>query len=317
VPPIQGANLPGIMSSNEILDFKEVPEKLIIIGAGVVGVEFANIFNTFGSEVTLMLRGHHIIKTEDTEVSKRLGSYFKKSGIKIVNKIKYKEIKKEDDLYTVTVESKKGDITYSANKILLATGRKPNTSNLGLEELGVEYTKKGIQVNDNYETNIKGIYAIGDVNGILMLAHVASHQGIAVVESIMKKTSSINQKLVPNCIFTFPEVSSIGVTEDYLKDKNIDYKSNKFSFMANGKALALGEGDGFVKVLESDNKLVGVHIIGPHASDLIHEAAIILNNDLGVKDVANTIHAHPTLAEAFVEAVLGLHNEAIHQVPKK
>jgi len=317
LPPIEGAILPGIYGSNEILEFNKIPEKLIIIGAGVVGVEFANIFNTFGSEVTLMLRGDLIIKTEDKEISKRLASYFKKSGIKIVNKIQYKHIKKENDEYTVTVEGKKGDVSYTADRILMAAGRKPNIEHIGLDDIGITYTKKGISVDDHYQTNIDSVYAIGDVNGILMLAHVASHQGIAVVERIMGKEPTINQSLVPNCIFTFPEVSSIGESEDSLKDKGIEYKTNKFNFMANGKALALGEGDGFVKVIEADNKLVGVHILGPHASDLIHEAAIILNQGLGVKEVANTIHAHPTLAEAFVEAVLGLHNEAIHQAPKK
>ena len=317
IPPIEGATLPGIYGSNEILEFDQVPEKLIIIGAGVVGVEFANIFNTFGSEVTLMLRGDLIIKSEDKEISKRLASYFKKSGIKIVNKIQYKHIKKENNTYTVTVEGKKGEVSYTADRILMAAGRKPNLENIGLDQVGITYTKKGITVDDHYQTNIENVFAIGDVNGILMLAHVASHQGISVVERIMGKEPTINQKLVPNCIFTFPEVSSIGESEESLKDKGLEYKTNKFNFMANGKALALGEGDGFVKVIEANNKLVGVHILGPHASDLIHEAAIILNQGLGVKDVANTIHAHPTLAEAFVEAVLGLHNEAIHQAPKK
>ncbi len=316
LPPIDGVTLPGIYGSNEILNFDSIPEKLIIIGAGVVGVEFANIFNTFGSEVTLMLRGDLIIKTEDKEISKRLASYFKKSGIKIVNKIKYKSITSSDDIYTVTVEGKKGEVKYTADKILVAAGRKPNIENIGLDELNIDYTKKGIVVDEMYKTNIDNIYAIGDVNGILMLAHVASHQGIAVVERIMGKVPTINQKLVPNCIFTFPEVSSIGESEESLKEKGADYKTNKFNFMANGKALALGEGDGFVKVIEANDKLVGVHILGPHASDLIHEAAIILGQNLSVKDVANTIHAHPTLAEAFVEAVLGLHNEAIHQAPK-
>jgi dihydrolipoamide dehydrogenase len=316
LPPIDGVTLPGIYGSNEILNFNNIPEKLIIIGAGVVGVEFANIFNTFGSEVTLMLRGDLIIKTEDKEISKRLASYFKKSGIKIVNKIKYKSITSSDDIYTVTVEGKKGEVEYTADKILVAAGRKPNIENIGLDELNIDYTKKGIVVDETYKTNIDNIYAIGDVNGILMLAHVASHQGIAVIEKIMGKEPTINQKLVPNCIFTFPEVSSIGESEESLKEKGLDYKTNKFNFMANGKALALGEGDGFVKVIEANDKLVGVHILGPHASDLIHEAAIILGQNLTVRDVANTIHAHPTLAEAFVEAVLGLHNEAIHQAPK-
>jgi dihydrolipoamide dehydrogenase len=243
--------------------------------------------------------------------------YFKKSGIKVLNKIQYKKIEKEDGMFKVTIEGKKGEETYLAEKVLMAAGRKPNLKNIGLEEVGIEFTGKGITVNDKYETNIANVYAIGDVNGILMLAHVASHQGIATVERIMGHTPTINQSLVPNCIFTFPEVSSIGKTEEMLKASGAEYKTNKFNFIANGKALALAEGDGFVKVIESEGKIVGVHIIGPHASDLIHEAVIIINQGLGVKDVASAIHAHPTLSEAFVEAVLGLHNEAIHQAPTK
>ncbi len=316
-PPIEGVDLEGIITSDELLDFTEIPESMIVIGAGVVGTEFANIFNSFGSKITLMLRGDHIVKTEDVEVSKRLAMYLKKKGIDIVNKIQYKKIEKEDGLFKVTVEGKKGEKVYSAEKLLMAAGRKPNLENIGLEELGIEFSKKGIVVNDKYETNVENVYAIGDVNGILMLAHVASHQGIATVERIMGHTPTINQNLVPNCIFTFPEVSSIGKTEEMLKAEGVEYKTNKFNFVANGKALALAEGDGFVKVIEADEKIVGVHIIGPHASDLIHEAVIILNQGLGVKDVASAIHAHPTLAEAFVEAVLGLHNEAIHQAPAK
>lgn len=317
LPPVEGADLEGIYTSDELLDFTEIPESMIVIGAGVVGVEFANIFNSFGSDITLMLRGDYIVKTEDVEVSKRLAMYFKKSGIKVVNKIQYKKIEKIDGMFHVTIESKKGEKTYVAQKLLMAAGRKPSLENIGLEELGIEYTKKGITVNDKYETNVDNVYAIGDVNGILMLAHVASHQGIATVERIMGHEPTINQSLVPNCIFTFPEVSSIGKTEEMLKASGVEYKTNKFNFVANGKALALAEGDGFVKVIESEGKIVGTHIIGPHASDLIHEAVIIINQGLGVKDVANTIHAHPTLAEAFVEAVLGLHNEAIHQAPAK
>lgn len=316
-PPIEGADLPGIFTSDELLEFEEIPKRLTVIGAGVVGVEFANIFNSFGSEVTLMLRGNQIVKTEDKEVSKRLASFFKKSGIKIINKIQYKKIEKVNNEYIITIEGKKGEQSIKADKILLAAGRKPNLSNIGLDVAGIDYTKNGISVDNEFRTNIKNIYAIGDVNGILMLAHVASHQGIATVERVMKKIPTINQNLVPNCIFTFPEVASIGKNEENLKEENIEYKTNKFNFLANGKALALGEGDGFVKVIEVDNKIVGVHILGPHASDLIHEAAIILNQGLGVREVANTIHAHPTLSEAFVEAVLGLHDEAIHQAPSK
>ena len=314
--PVEGSDIEGIYTSKEILEFKEIPKRLTIIGAGVIGVEFANIFNSFGTEVTLMLRSKNIIKTEDVEISKRLASIFKKKGISILNKVEYKKIEKRNGEYVVTYKDKKGVKEIAGDKLLISAGRSPVLNDIGLDELGIEYTRKGITVDNEFKTNIDNIYAIGDVNGKLMLAHVAAHQGIEVVERLMGKEPKINQNLVPNCIFVFPEVSSIGKREEELKEASIEYNKNKFLFAANGKALALGEGDGFIKVLEVDNKIVGVHILGPHASDLIHEAAIVINNNLGVEDVARTIHAHPTLSETFVEAVLGLHNEAIHQIKK-
>ena len=314
--PVEGSDIEGIYTSKEILEFKEIPKRLTIIGAGVIGVEFANIFNSFGTEVTLMLRSKNIIKTEDVEISKRLASMFKKKGISILNKVEYQKIEKRNGEYVVTYKDKKGVKEIVGDKLLISAGRSPVLNDIGLDELGIEYTRKGITVDNEFKTNIDNIYAIGDVNGKLMLAHVAAHQGIEVVERLMGKEPKINQNLVPNCIFVFPEVSSIGKREEELKEAGVEYNKNKFLFAANGKALTLGEGDGFIKVLEVDNKIVGVHILGPHASDLIHEAAIVINNNLGVEDVARTIHAHPTLSETFVEAVLGLHNEAIHQIKK-
>ncbi|MEA1974464.1 MAG: dihydrolipoyl dehydrogenase [Bacillota bacterium] len=315
--PVEGADLPGIYTSKELLDFEKIPESLAIIGAGVIGSEFANIFQSFGSKVHLFLRSKYILKHEDIDVSKRLASYFKKRNIKIHNEIKYKKIVKENNKFTIYFEKKNKEKSVTVEKLLISAGRKPNIENIGLDTLGIEYTRKGISVNKQFKTNIDNIFAIGDVNGIKMLAHAAAHQGIEVVERIMGHEVVINQDLVPNSTFVFPEVSSVGKTEEEVKSENLDYNTNKFMFAANGKALALGEGDGFIKVIEADNKIVGVHILGPHASDLIHEAAIIINSNMGVKDVARTIHAHPTLSETFVEAVLGLHNEAIHQMPKR
>jgi dihydrolipoamide dehydrogenase len=188
---------------------------------------------------------------------------------------------------------------------------------VNLDAVGIEYSKKGIKVDDNYETNIKGIYAIGDVNGKIMLAHAASHQGIQVAERIMGIESSSHSP-VPDCIFVFPEISSVGVTEDEAKEQGINYNVSKFMFGANGKALSLGESEGFVKVLSNEqDEIVGVHIMGPHASDLIHEGALAISAKLKVDDIKNTIHAHPTLSEAFHEAVCGLKGEAIHMVQSR
>lgn len=314
--PIPGADHPEIYTSNEMLELRDIPEKLVVIGGGVVGVEFASIYNALGSRVTLMARSQ-ILPFLDADVYKRLGMSMKKAGVTLETGISYKAIEKTDTGFTVVIEDKKGERRYEADKVLLATGRSPVMANLGLEKLGIETTRKGITVNKHFQTNVPNIYAIGDVNGLWMLAHVASHQGIDVVERLMGLTPEINHDIVPNCVFSFPEVSSVGQTETALKEAGIPYESNKFMFAANGKALSLGEGDGFVKVIESAGKIVGVHILGPHASDLIHEATLIVKMGLTVKDVATTIHAHPTLSEAFVEATLGLHNEAIHMLPKK
>ncbi|MCK8059635.1 MULTISPECIES: dihydrolipoyl dehydrogenase [unclassified Fusibacter] len=315
--PIPGADHPGIFTSNEVLKLEEVPKRLLVIGGGVVGIEFATIYNEFGSEVTVLDAMPTILPFLDADISKRLAMGLKKKGIAIETKVGVKSISESGGVFTVIAEDKKGEKTFEADRILMAVGRMPNISGLGLDEACVEYDRKGIKVSERFETTLKNVYAIGDVNGKWMLAHVASHQGIEVVERIMGQIPVINQEIVPSCVFTFPEVATVGKSEADLKEAGVDYNSSKFMFAANGKALSLGESDGFVKVIEADGKIVGVHILGPHASDLIHEAAIIINKGLTVKDVAGTIHAHPTLAEAFVEATLALHGEAIHMVPKK
>lgn len=315
--PIPGADHPGILTSNEMLALKEIPKRLLVVGGGVVGIEFAGIYRMFGSEVTVIDAAPNILPFLDSDLTKRLAMSLKKMGIAIETKVGVKAITEVDGVFTVTAEDKKGEKTYEADAVLMSVGRSPNIAGLGLDTVGIAYDRKGITADDTFKTNVDNIYAIGDVNGKWMLAHVASHQGIDVIERIMGHTPTIDHSVVPSCVFTFPEVSSVGLTEMQLEEQGITYNSSKFMFAANGKALSLGEGEGFVKVLEADGKIVGVHILGPHASDLIHEAALVISKGMTVKDVAGTIHAHPTLSEAFVEATLGLHNEAIHMVPKK
>ena len=214
--------------------------------------------------------------------------------------------------------SKKGEVLFPANQVLLSTGRVPVIKGLNLEAAGIAYTKKGITVGHHFETNVPNIYAIGDVNGIIMLAHAASHQGIAAAEAIMGIEHKGNHDVVPNCIFVFPEIAGVGITEDEAVEKNIEIKKSKFMFGANGKALSIGEPEGFIKVISDMNDVIlGVHVMGPHASDLIHEGALAITKKLTVEDIANTIHAHPTLGEAFAEATLGLKGEAIHMAPPK
>ncbi|MEF9951396.1 MAG: dihydrolipoyl dehydrogenase [Clostridium sp.] len=316
MPSIEGGNLEGVLTSDEILELSEVPKRLLVVGGGVIGMEFASIFNSLGSEVTVLQSSDRILKFADTDLTKRLIASSKKKGIAMNLNTRIQSISKENDSLKVIANGKKGEVSFEADKVLLSIGRVPVVEGLGLENVGIEFDNKGIKVDANFETNIKGIYAIGDVNGKHMLAHAASHQGISVAEIITGLVSHADHNLVPNCVFVFPELSTIGPSEDELKAEGKEYKVSKFMFGANGKALTLGESEGLVKILaDMDNNILGVHILGPHASDLIHEGVLAVSNKLNVEDIANTIHAHPTLSESFVEAVLGIDNKAIHMAP--
>lgn len=316
--PIEGIDLPGVLKSRELLNFSEIPNRLIIIGGGVIGVEFAAIFNSLGAKVTIIEALPQVLSTVDREIVKRFSILAKKSGIKIATSTKVLKIEKNNEGLIVYGEDKKGEVQFKGDKVLIAVGRTPVTEGLNLEKVGIKFTRKGINVDNNFKTNIKGIYAIGDVNGKCMLAHAAAYQGTAAVETIMRFRKAQENTLIPSCIFVFPEIASIGITEEEAKNKGIDYKVSKFSFGANGKALTLGEEEGILKVIgrKEDNMIIGVHIIGPHASDIIHEAALAVNKKMKVEDIKEVIHAHPTLCEAFYEGVMGLKGEAIHMVNK-
>lgn len=315
----KGVDLDGVITSDDLLEMEEVPETLIVVGAGVIGVEFASIYNGLGSNVILL--ASRMLKNADKEISRRITPLLKKQGINVYMDIRAKEIVKEGDKLRVVAKYKKKDeeIEVVGDKVLIASGRGPLVEGLGLDKLGIKYSEKGIVVDENFETNIEGIYAAGDVNDVgIQLAHVASSQAIYIIEKIMGIESEINLDIYPNCVFSIPEVADVGLTEEEAKEKNIDYKVSKFLFGANGKALTLGQGEGLIKVLADEkNKIIGVHIIGPHANDLIHEGALAISNDLSVEDIGKTIHAHPTLSEAFYEATLGLEGQAIHMAPPR
>lgn len=318
VPPIPGADNAGVYTSDEMLNFDKLPKSLAIIGGGVIGMEFAGIFNALGTKVTVIEFLPEILAQVDSDLVKRLGVSLKKKGIDIHTSTKVTKIEKIGDGFTIYAEGKKGQINVSSEKVLISTGRMPVTEGLNLEAVGVDFDKKGIKVDNKFKTTSKNVYAIGDVNGKMMLAHAASHQGIAVIEEIAGINKNETTKPVPSCVFIFPEIATVGMTEDEAKKLGIEYKVSKFMFGANGKALALGETEGMVKVLsDNDNTIIGVHIMGPHASDLIHEGTLAISKGLNVDDIAQTIHAHPTLSEAFSEAVLGLKGEAIHMVPSR
>ncbi|HAS73215.1 MAG TPA: dihydrolipoyl dehydrogenase [Clostridiales bacterium UBA8960] len=319
IPPFAGVDLPGVITSKELLEFKSIPEKLVIIGGGVIAMEFAGIFAAMGSDVSVLIRSDRFLREVDTEISKRFGAMLKKKGVNLYKSIENMAIVETENGLAVTGNTTKGPVEFPATNVLLSTGRVPVYKYLNLEAAGVEVTKKGIVADHHtFATNVDHIYAIGDVNGIIMLAHAASHQGIAAAEHIMGIEHKGNHDAVPNCIFVFPEIATVGLSEDEANERGIEIKKSKFMFGANGKALSIGEPEGFIKVISDMNDdILGVHIMGPHASDLIAEATLAVANKMTVDHIANTIHAHPTLAESFAEATLGLRGEAIHMAPPK
>lgn len=315
----KGVDLEGVITSDELLELDEIPETLIVVGGGVIGLEFASIYKELGSNVILL--ASRILKDGDKEIAKRLTPTLKKQGIEVYVDIRAKEIIREENKLKVVAKYKEKDeeITVEGNYVLIASGRAPNVNGLNLEDVGIEYSPKGIKVDENFETTVPHVYAIGDVNSKgIQLAHVASAQGEYVVERILGENPDINLDVYPSCVFTMTEVAQVGFTEEKLKEMGREYKVSKFMFSANGKAVTLGEAEGIVKIIASpDDMILGVHILGPHANDLIHEGALAIANKLDAKAIARTIHAHPTLSEAFSEATLGLDDKAIHMVPKK
>lgn len=319
MPSIKGSEEKGVVTSDELLEFDKIPEELVVLGGGVIGLEFAGIFNAMKTKVTVIKASTTMFPSVDSDITKRYSAYLKKQGIEVKSSVDVKSIERQGGKLVIKAEGKKGEMSITADTILISKGRRANVKGLDIESLGIVMDKKGIRVDENLKTNIEGIYAIGDVNGISLLAHAASHQGVYAVEHIAGLTNEKYEAIIPDCIFVFPEIASVGVTEDEAKKTELQYNASKFMFGANGKALSLGEGDGFIKILslKEDDTIIGVHIMGPHASDIIHEGALAINNKLSVEDIKKTVHAHPTLSEAFYEAALGLKNEAIHIAPPR
>ncbi|GBD96166.1 MAG TPA: dihydrolipoyl dehydrogenase [Nitrospirae bacterium] len=305
-----------ILSSDNAISPDSIPQSLLIVGAGVIGCEFAFIYKEFGAEVTMVEMMPHAISTEDEEISLILERELKKNKIKLLAGIGVEKVDVKGDGVSVQLSNGK---TIEAEKVLVSIGRAVNTEGIGLEAAGVKTGQRGeIIVDSRMQTNIEGIYAIGDVIGGIMLAHLASKEGIVAVENAMGGTSEVNYNVIPAAIFTSPEVGSVGLREKQAAEKGIKYKVGRFQFRSLGKAHAMGEIAGLFKIIseEETDKILGAHIIGPHASDLIHEIAVAMGKGLTVKDIANTIHAHPTLAEGIMEAAEDVHDAAIH-CPKK
>ncbi len=297
-----------ILTSKEILSLKELPKRLLILGGGVIGVEFATLFNTLGVEVTLLQRSNRILTGIETEMAEALAKHLKSNGLNIITDCKINEIHQN----TVNVIIDGDDRVFEADKILLSLGTSPNLK--GLEALHIATNKQGIVTNDKMETNINGIYAIGDVNGKYMLAHVASAEGIVAATNAMGGDESLNYRVIPSCIYSFPEIASVGLTEEEAREQGLRVMVSKFPLSANGKALAEGESIGFVKIVADQQygEIVGTHIMAVHATDMISEAVISMELEGTAFDVAKAIHPHPTLSEIVMEAAHGIIGHPIH-----
>ncbi len=317
--PIEGIGLDGVLDSTAALRLDEIPKSLVIIGGGVIGVELAGIYRAFGAEVTIVEFLPAILSTLDGELAKFAAKRLIAQGIRILTATKVTKIQGARGDLTVIAESAEGALELSCSHVLSCAGRVPNTDGLKLEAAHVAFDRKGIKVDENYRTNIPGVCAIGDVTGRMMLAHVASEEGRVCVERLCGHPTRVDYALVPSCVFAYPEMASIGKTEEQLKAEGTDYTVSRFQFAGNGKALSLGETEGFVKMLaKSDlSELLGVHIAGAHASDLIAESAMAMKSMLTVEEAATTMRAHPTLSEALMECTQRFLGEAIHVPPKK
>ena len=313
--PIPGADLPDILTSREILDIEEVPRRLCVIGGGVIGLEFASIFRSFGSEVTVVEYCKDILPRFDTDLAKRLKQSLGKKGIEINTQAQVTSISENDGVYSVSFTRKGKEETVEADKILMAVGRKANVDSLNLADVGIEFTPRGIVVNDVMQTNIPHIYAVGDINGRMMLAHAATFQGIVALDHILGIENEIDLSVMPAAVFTSPEAASVGKTEDECKEAGIPVKCLKAFFRANGKAVTMGETDGFCKIVvaaetkEGEDspyeagRVLGCHLYGPHASDIVQEACALITRKATLDEFQSIIHTHPTLTEVLQSAV--------------
>ena len=316
-------SLPGIefdekvvLSSTGVLKLEQVPKKMVVVGGGYIGLEMGSVWSRLGSEVHVVEFLDHITPGMDKEISNEFMKILKKQGINFHMNHKVEKIKNNNKGAVVsTLDNQGNKKDFECNVVLISVGRKPNTSGLNLKKVGVNLDEKGrVKTDKNFKTNLNNIYAIGDVINGPMLAHKAEDEGIAVAEIIAGQSGHVNYNTIPGVIYTTPEVASIGKTEEQLKESKINYKIGKFSFMANSRAKAIDDAEGFVKILadEKTDKVLGAHLIGPHAGELIAEIAVAMEFGASSEDIARTCHAHPTFSEAVKEAALSVDKRAIH-----
>lgn len=311
--PIPGIGLENIVTSDDALSFEKIPESLCIVGGGVIGVEFASIFSSIGTKVSIVEMLPNIVDTMDQELVQILAKELKNNSVDIFTEHKVESFENLNGSIKVKISKGNEYKEIVAEKVLLAIGRKSNISNIGLEKTGVRFNKN-IEVNKYMQTNIDSIYAIGDCNGGVMLAHVASSEGIVAAESIMSKNCKIDFNTIPFCVYTKPEIASVGMTEKTALDKGYKIKIGRFPIYANGKALILGETEGLIKYVvdEDTEEVLGLHIAGPRATELIAEGALAIRLETTIEEIITTIHGHPTVAEALLEGAHAVHDNAIH-----
>lgn len=308
--PVPGAVLPGILTSREILDIEEVPRHLCVIGGGVIGLEFASVFNSFGSKVTVLEYCRDILPRFDTDLSKRLKQSLVKRGIAINVQSQVTGMEQESGYYKVSYIRKGKEEFVMADKVLMAVGRKANVSSLNLADIGVDFSPRGIAVNSFMQTNIPHIYAVGDVNGLMMLAHAATFQGIVALDHIMGVADGIDLSVMPAAVFTSPEAACVGMTEDECKESGIPVRCLKSFFRANGKAVTMGETDGFCKIIIASEdtesyaagRILGCHVYGPHSSDIVQEVCALIACGATLDQLKDIIHIHPSLSEIIQSA---------------
>ncbi len=315
-------SLPGIdfdekkiLSSTGALSISKLPKKMVVVGGGYIGLEMGSVWSRLGSEVHVIEYLDHITPGLDKEISSEFMKILKKQNIKFELNTKVERITKNDKGVVIETTNKDSKNKIEADVVLISVGRKPYTDKLNLEKIGVNLDKKGkIKVNKNFETSVKNIYAIGDVIDGPMLAHKAEEEGIAVAELIAGQSGHVNYDVIPGVIYTSPEVAYVGKNEEELKEKKINFKVGKFPFMANSRAKAINEPEGFVKILaeSTTDRVLGVHIIGPHAGEMIAEMSVAMEFGASSEDIARTCHAHPTFSEAIKEAALSVDKRQIH-----
>lgn len=315
VIPFPGHDLPGVITSEEALSLSEIPSSLLIVGGGVIGMEMASIYNALGSEVAVVEMLPHILPRVDEEISAELKRQLEKRGVRIYTETRLESVEREGGKLKACIDTSGQSRYISAEKVLVAVGRRPVTG--AFEGLGLKLERGWVAVDEGMRTSIEKVYAVGDITGKYQLAHVASHQGMVAAGNAAGENRAMDYRAVPSCIFTDPEVASVGLTEREARDQYGDgVKVGRFPFVASGRALTLGDTRGFVKIVADSrwNEILGVHIIGPGATELIAEAVLAIKLECTAEELADAIHAHPTLSETLMEASLDLLRIPIHKM---